>query len=150
MQENIIDDVDNVKMPLLVYVSRERKPFSPHHFKAGALNALVCCTTIHLSSKLYIQNLLYKLSKYNDSTTPFIKIFQLRVSAVMSNSPYILVLDCDMFCNDATSAQYAMCFHLDPKISSTLAFVQFPQKFHNISKNDIYDSQLRSLFTVST
>ncbi|KAI5386712.1 hypothetical protein KIW84_073020 [Lathyrus oleraceus] len=112
MQENIIDDVDNVKMPLLVYVSRERKPFSPHHFKAGALNAL------------------------------------LRVSAVMSNSPYILVLDCDMFCNDATSARYAMCFHLDPKISSTLAFVQFPQKFHNISKNDIYDSQLRSLFTL--
>ncbi|CAI8618274.1 unnamed protein product [Vicia faba] len=112
MQENIIYDVDNVKMPLLVYVSRERKPFSPHHFKAGALNVL------------------------------------LRVSAVMSNSPYILVLDCDMFCNDPTSARYAMCFHLDPKISSTLAFVQFPQKFHNISKNDIYDSQLRSLFTL--
>ncbi|MCI14086.1 cellulose synthase-like protein G2-like, partial [Trifolium medium] len=66
----------------------------------------------------------------------------------MSNSPYILVLDCDMFCNDPTSARYAMCFHLDPKISSSLAFVQFPQKFHNISKNDIYDSQLRSLFTV--
>ncbi|CAK8577640.1 unnamed protein product [Lathyrus sativus] len=112
MQENIIDDVDNVKMPLLVYVSRERKPFSPHHFKAGALNAL------------------------------------LRVSAVMSNSPYILVLDCDMLCNDPTSARYAMCFHLDPKISSSLAFVQFPQKFYNISKNDIYDSQLRSLFTL--
>lgn len=74
MQENIIDDVDNVKMPLLVYVSRERKPFSPHHFKAGALNALVSCTTIYLSSKLYIQNLLYKLSKYNDSTMSFINL----------------------------------------------------------------------------
>ncbi|KAE9597201.1 putative cellulose synthase (UDP-forming) [Lupinus albus] len=72
----------------------------------------------------------------------------LRVSSVMSNAPYILVLDCDMFCNDPSSARYAMCFHLDPKISSSLAFVQFPQKFHNISKNDIYDSQLRSLFTL--
>lgn len=39
MQEN--DDVDNVKMPLLVYVSREKKPSNPHHFKAGALNVLV-------------------------------------------------------------------------------------------------------------
>lgn len=77
-------------------------------------------------------------------------IFQLRVSALMSDSPYILVLDCDMFCNDPSSARSAMCFHLDPKISSSLALVQFPQKFHNISKNDIYDSQLRSLFTVST
>lgn len=112
MQEDIIDDVDNVKMPQLVYVSRERKSSSPHHFKAGALNVL------------------------------------LRVSAVMSNSPYILDLDCDMFCNDPTSARYAMCFHLDPKISSSLSFVQFPQKFHNISKKDIYDSQLRSLFTL--
>ncbi|RDY14642.1 Cellulose synthase-like protein G2, partial [Mucuna pruriens] len=112
MKESIIDDADNVKMPLLVYVSREKKPSHPHHFKAGALNVL------------------------------------LRVSSVMSNSPYILVLDCDMFCNDPTSARYAMCFHLDPKISPSLAFVQFPQKFHNISKNDIYDSQLRSLFTL--
>ncbi|CAJ1939154.1 unnamed protein product [Sphenostylis stenocarpa] len=112
IQESIIDDVDNVKMPLLVYVAREKKCSHPHHFKAGALNVL------------------------------------LRVSSLMSNSPYILVLDCDMFCNDPASARYAMCFHLDPKISSSLSFVQFPQKFHNSSKNDIYDSQLRSLFTV--
>ncbi|KAH1087726.1 hypothetical protein GYH30_019015 [Glycine max] len=61
MQETIIDDADNVKMPLLVCVSREKKPSDPHHFKAGAFNVL---------------------------------------------------------------------------------------KFHSISKNDIYDSQLRSLFTL--
>nr|XP_028947694.1 cellulose synthase-like protein E1 isoform X1 [Malus domestica] len=72
----------------------------------------------------------------------------LRVSGVISNSPYILGLDCDMYCNDASSARQAMCFHLDPKISPSLAFVQFPHKFHNISINDIYDSQLRSIFTL--
>ncbi|KAL7225268.1 hypothetical protein ACSBR1_020616 [Camellia fascicularis] len=66
---------------------------------------------------------------------------------MISNSPYILVLDCDMYCNDSSSARQAMCFHLDPKMSPSLAFVQFPQKFHNISKTDIYDSQLRSVFT---
>ncbi|KAJ9182234.1 hypothetical protein P3X46_006253 [Hevea brasiliensis] len=32
---------DNVKLPLLVYVSREKMPFYPHHFKAGALNVLL-------------------------------------------------------------------------------------------------------------
>ena len=68
-----------------------------------------------------------------------------RVSAVISNSPYILVLDCDMFCSEPASARQALCFHLDPK---KLAFVQFPQKFHNISKNDIYDNQHRSAYTV--
>ncbi|GMP56093.1 hypothetical protein CsSME_00020696 [Camellia sinensis var. sinensis] len=110
MNEDV--DADKVEIPLLVYVSREKRPSLPHHFKAGALNVL------------------------------------LRVSAMISNSPYILVLDCDFYCNDPSSARQAMCFHLDPKMSPSLAFVQFPQKFHNISKTDIYDSQLRSAFTI--
>ena len=99
---------------------------------------------------MYKQKFLQQHNKCNNAFPSYLIISQLRVSSVMSNSPYILVLDCDMFCNDPTSARYAMCFHLDPKISSSLAFVQFPQKFHNISKNDIYDSQLRSIFTVRT
>ncbi|KAK0608521.1 hypothetical protein LWI29_031895 [Acer saccharum] len=115
IQENDNDaNGDNIyKMPRLVYVSREKRPSHPHHFKAGALNVL------------------------------------LRVSGVMSNSPYILVLDCDMYCNDPTSAKQAMCFHLDPNISSSLAFVQFPQRFRNISQSDIYDSSIRSIFWIS-
>jgi hypothetical protein len=32
---------DQAKIPLLVYVSREKRPSHPHHFKAGALNVLV-------------------------------------------------------------------------------------------------------------
>ncbi|CBI23575.3 unnamed protein product, partial [Vitis vinifera] len=98
-------------MPILVYVSREKRPSHPHHFKAGALNVL------------------------------------LRVSSMISNSPYILVLDCDMYCNDPASVRQAMCCHLDPILSPSLAFVQFPQRFHNISSNDIYDSQMRSAFS---
>ncbi|KAI3504190.1 hypothetical protein L1887_32735 [Cichorium endivia] len=98
------------EMPLIVYVSREKRPSHPHNFKAGSLNAL------------------------------------LRVSSIISNSPYILGLDCDMYCNDGNSARQAMCFHLDPQLSSSLAFVQFPQTFHNISKHDLYDSELRCTF----
>ncbi|KAG4983757.1 hypothetical protein AAZX31_10G179000 [Glycine max] len=112
IQENSSSEIEQVKLPFLVYVSREKKPSHPHHFKAGALNVLY------------------------------------RVSAVISNAPYILVLDCDMFCNAPASARQALCFHLDPKISLSLAFVQFPQKYHNISKNDIYDSQHRSAYKV--
>jgi len=72
-------------------------------------------------------------------------VIDYRVSAVISNSPYILVLDCDMFYSEQASARQALCFHLDPK---KLAFVQFPQKFHNISNNDIYDNQHRSTYTI--
>uniref|UniRef100_A0A7N2LY96 Cellulose synthase n=1 Tax=Quercus lobata TaxID=97700 RepID=A0A7N2LY96_QUELO len=84
-------------MPLLVYISRERRPSWPHSFKAGDLNTL------------------------------------LRVSGVISNGPYLLVLDCDMYCNDPTSARQAICFHLDSQLSHSLAFVQYPQIFYNIN-----------------
>ena len=74
--------------------------------------------------------------------------FQLRVSSVITNSPYILVLDCDMCSNDPSSTRQAMCFHLDSKLSPYLAFVQFPQEFYNVSKNDIYCAELRQAFKV--
>ncbi|XP_057527716.1 cellulose synthase-like protein E6 [Amaranthus tricolor] len=72
----------------------------------------------------------------------------LRVSSIISNFAYILVLDCDMYCNDSSSARQAVCFFLDPKISPSLGWVQFPQKFHNISQTDIYDSQYRVTWPV--
>ncbi|XP_048130934.1 cellulose synthase A catalytic subunit 7 [UDP-forming]-like [Rhodamnia argentea] len=112
---NLTDEVvqaDQVPMPQLVYVSREKRPSHHHHFKAGALNVL------------------------------------LRVSGVISNSPYILVLDCDMHCNDPSSARQAMCFHLDPRLSPSLTLVQFPQRFRGISENDIYDSKHRWAYWV--
>ncbi|XP_074319532.1 cellulose synthase-like protein G2 [Silene latifolia] len=103
---------EQIDMPSLVYIAREKRPSQPHNFKAGALNVL------------------------------------LRVSSTMSNSPYILVLDCDMYCNGPTSARKAMCFHLDPSMSSSLGWVQFPHTFHNISDTDIYDSQMRSTWPI--
>ncbi|KAK4405842.1 Cellulose synthase-like protein E1 [Sesamum angolense] len=102
-------DSDKRKIPLLVYIAREKRPSHPHHFKAGALNVL------------------------------------LRVSAMISNSPYILILDCDMYCNDPLSARQAMCFHLNPELSAKLSFVQFPQRFYNINEIDINDGKQRYL-----
>ncbi|KAK9677332.1 hypothetical protein RND81_11G136900 [Saponaria officinalis] len=107
------NETSKVELPTLVYVAREKRPQHPHHFKAGAINAL------------------------------------LRVSGIISNSPYILILDSDFFCNDPSSARKSMCFHLDQNISASLAFVQFPQKFHNINvSNDIYDGRIRHVFEV--
>ncbi|KAK4405847.1 Cellulose synthase-like protein G3 [Sesamum angolense] len=53
----------------------------------------------------------------------------LRVSAMISNSPYILVLDCDMYCNDPSSARQAMCLHLDPKLSQSWDLFSFHRNF---------------------
>ncbi|KAL0414373.1 UNVERIFIED_CONTAM: Cellulose synthase-like protein G2 [Sesamum radiatum] len=70
----------------------------------------------------------------------------LRVSAVISNAPYFMVLDCDMYCNDPSSVRQTMCFYLDPKVSPQIAWVQFPQKFRNLSEHDIYGGSLHHLY----
>ncbi|KAM0843745.1 hypothetical protein ACQ4PT_057509 [Festuca glaucescens] len=74
---------------------------------------------------------------------------ELRVSSLVSNAPYVMVLDCDMYCNTRSSVLEAMCFHLDRRgrHADDLAFVQFPQMFHNVSGNDIYANELRSIFS---
>ncbi|XP_022943733.1 cellulose synthase-like protein H1 isoform X1 [Cucurbita moschata] len=90
-------------VPHLVYVSREKKPQIPHHYKAGAMNVLT------------------------------------RVSGLMTNAPYMLNLDCDMFVNNPEVILQAMCLLLDPKIDKIdkeFAFVQFPQCFYNGLKDD--------------
>ncbi|CAN6201400.1 unnamed protein product [Urochloa humidicola] len=111
-EEEEDNEDEETATPLLVYVSREKQRAFPHHFKAGALNAL------------------------------------LRVSGIVTNAPYVLVLDCDMSCNSRGSALEAMCFHLDRSAPApeNLAFVQFPQMFHNLSRNDIYTNDLRYIF----
>lgn len=61
-EENLMDltDVD-IRLPMLVYVSREKRSSYDHNKKAGAMNALV------------------------------------RSSAIMSNGPFMLNLDCDHY-----------------------------------------------------
>ncbi|ESQ54940.1 hypothetical protein EUTSA_v10024521mg [Eutrema salsugineum] len=73
----------------------------------------------------------------------------LRVSAVMTNSPIILTLDCDMYSNDPSTPVRALCYLTDPKIKSSLGFVQFPQKFQGLSKNDIYACEYKRLFDIN-
>ncbi|KAL1222568.1 Cellulose synthase-like protein G3 [Cardamine amara subsp. amara] len=73
----------------------------------------------------------------------------LRVSGVMTNSPIILTLDCDMYSNDPTTPVRALCYLTDPKIKSGLGYVQFPQKFDGLSKNDIYACEYKRLFDIN-
>ncbi|CAO2835694.1 unnamed protein product [Amaranthus hypochondriacus] len=66
----------------------------------------------------------------------------LRVSSEISNGSIILNVDCDMYSNNSQSIRDALCFFMDEKKSHDIGFVQFPQKFENITKNDLYGSAL--------
>ncbi|XP_047067040.1 cellulose synthase-like protein H1 [Lolium rigidum] len=65
-----------------------------------------------------------------------------RVSAVMTNAPIMLNVDCDMFANNPQVALHAMCLLLgfDDEIES--GFVQTPQKFYGALKDDPFGNQL--------
>ncbi|WOG87566.1 hypothetical protein DCAR_0206795 [Daucus carota subsp. sativus] len=69
----------------------------------------------------------------------------LRVSATMTNAPLVLTQDCDMFSNDPKTPLRALCYFMDPGMDPNLALVQFPQIFHGINKDDIYNAELKEM-----
>ncbi|GMN68342.1 hypothetical protein TIFTF001_037397 [Ficus carica] len=62
----------------------------------------------------------------------------IRVSSEVTNAPFILNLDCDMYSSNADTIQETLCFFLDEKQGDEVAFVQLPQFYDNITENDIY------------
>ncbi|XP_059452776.1 cellulose synthase-like protein H1 [Corylus avellana] len=69
-----------------------------------------------------------------------------RVSGLMSNAPYMLNVDCDMFINNPKVVLHAMCLLLGSKSEKESAYVQFPQMFYDGLKDDPYGNQLVILF----
>ncbi|CAD5315669.1 unnamed protein product [Arabidopsis thaliana] len=67
----------------------------------------------------------------------------LRVSSKITCGKIILNLDCDMYANNSKSTRDALCILLDEKEGKEIAFVQFPQCFDNVTRNDLYGSMMR-------
>ncbi|KGN52837.2 cellulose synthase-like protein D5 [Cucumis sativus] len=100
--KNLIDTTDvDIRLPMLVYMSREKRPGYCHNKKAGAVNSL------------------------------------LRTSAIMSNGPFILTLDCDHYIYNSLALREGMCFMLD-KGGDRVCYVQFPQRYDGIDPDDLY------------
>ncbi|KAL5574869.1 hypothetical protein UlMin_016568, partial [Ulmus minor] len=72
----------------------------------------------------------------------------IRVSSRISNGDMILNVDCDMYSNNSNSIREALCFFLDEERGREIAFVQFPQTFENLTKNDVYSCSGRVLMQV--
>ncbi|KAK6939162.1 Cellulose synthase [Dillenia turbinata] len=72
-----------------------------------------------------------------------------RVSAVLTNAPYLLNLDCDHYINNSKALREAMCFMMDPLIGKRVCYVQFPQRFDGIDKNDRYANRNTVFFDIN-
>ncbi|CAN1305071.1 Cellulose synthase-like protein D4 [Linum perenne] len=101
-EDNILDFTGiDIRLPMFVYVSREKRPGYDHNKKAGAMNCLV------------------------------------RASAILSNGPFILNLDCDHYLYNCKAIREGMCFMMD-KGGESICFIQFPQRFEGIDPSDRY------------
>ncbi|THU47041.1 hypothetical protein C4D60_Mb09t11310 [Musa balbisiana] len=72
-----------------------------------------------------------------------------RVSAVLTNAPYLLNLDCDHYFNNSKAIREAMCFMMDPQVGKKVCYVQFPQRFDGIDRHDRYANRNIVFFDVS-
>ncbi|XP_062158041.1 cellulose synthase A catalytic subunit 7 [UDP-forming] [Alnus glutinosa] len=73
----------------------------------------------------------------------------IRVSAVLTNAPFILNLDCDHYINNSKAAREAMCFLMDPQTGKKVCYVQFPQRFDGIDTNDRYANRNTVFFDIN-
>ena len=70
------------------------------------------------------------------------------MSAVLTNAPFILNLDCDHYVNNSRSLREGMCFLMDPTNGPRCCFVQFPQRFDGIDPSDRYANHNTVFFDV--
>jgi hypothetical protein len=84
-----------------------------------------------------------------DNLRMILFLVQMRVSAVLTNAPYLLNLDCDHYINNSKAIREAMCFMMDPTVGKKVCYVQFPQRFDGIDRNDRYANHNTVFFDVS-
>lgn len=72
-----------------------------------------------------------------------------RVSAVLTNGLFLLNLDCDHYINNSKALREAMCFLMDPALGKKTCYVQFPQRFDGIDRNDRYANRNTVFFDIT-
>ncbi|KAF8404446.1 hypothetical protein HHK36_009331 [Tetracentron sinense] len=72
-----------------------------------------------------------------------------RVSAIISNAPYLLNVDCDHYINNSKAIREAMCFMMDPMSGKNICYVQFPQRFDGIDRHDRYSNRNVVFFDIN-
>ncbi|KAG7971287.1 hypothetical protein I3843_07G127300 [Carya illinoinensis] len=70
-----------------------------------------------------------------------------RVSAVLTNAPYLLNLDCDHYINNSKALRESMCFLMDPLLGKRVCYVQFPQRHDRYANRNtvFFDINMKGL-----
>jgi len=81
--------------------------------------------------------------------THFLYHEQTRVSGVMTNAPFILNVDCEVYVHNPKIVLHALCILLDSKGEKEVAFAQCIQQYDDGLKDDPFGNQLVAAFLVS-
>jgi len=93
--------------------------------------------------------ILLLLSNCIQNSYTFLYHEQTRVSGVMTNAPFILNVDCDMYVHNPKIVLHALCILLDSKGEKEVGFAQCIQQFYDALKDDPFGNQLVATFLVS-
>ncbi|XP_058068335.1 cellulose synthase-like protein E6 [Magnolia sinica] len=74
----------------------------------------------------------------------------IRVSSEISNGSIILNVDCDMYANNSELVRDAVCFFMDEENGHEIAYVQFPQNYNNMTKNNLYGTSMKIIPEMAT
>ena len=107
------------------------------------MNALVIVTSLN---HLFLSSITYGIQWVFNYFC--LSVSQVRVSAVLTNAPYLLNLDCDHYINNTKAIKEAMCFMMDPLLGKKVCYVQFPQRFDGIDRHDRYANRNVVFFDV--
>ncbi|KGN53431.1 cellulose synthase-like protein G2 isoform X4 [Cucumis sativus] len=150
--EKGMDELLNVKEECMAFNPWRTKSFTPKHHPAVIQVLLESSKNKDISGEA-LPNLIYVSRQKSLTSHHHFKAGALntllRVSATMTNAPIILTLDCDMYSNDPHTPARALCYFLDSKLGNNLGYVQFPQRFSGVSKNDIYGGELKHVFMMN-
>ncbi|KAL5809378.1 hypothetical protein ACOSQ3_030069 [Xanthoceras sorbifolium] len=72
----------------------------------------------------------------------------LRASAIMSNAPFVINLDCDHYVYNSLAFREGISFMMD-RGGNRICFVQFPQRFEGIDPSDRYANHNTFFFDVN-
>ncbi|CAI5481149.1 unnamed protein product [Closterium sp. Yama58-4] len=107
---------------------------------------------------------------YNEHGTAGALNALLRVSALLSNAPFLLTLDANHYVNNAAALREAMCFLMDGSgsrgadvgggggngggmgegVGNNCCFVQFPLRFDGVDESDRYDNHNTVFYDLQT
>lgn len=113
------------------------KPPSPDPLTGSADDKIIDFTDVDIRLPMFAYVSREKRPGYDHNKKAGAMNALVRASAILSNGPFILNLDCDHYVYNCRAVREGMCFMMD-RGGEDICYIQFPQRFEGIDPSDRY------------